>query len=447
MNQKLILIFSLLFSTLAIAQENPQSFSLEEAITYGLEHNRTVKNAAYDIQAAERQKWETIATGLPQLNGAVSYQDFLKLRTQVVPADAFGGPPGTLVPINFGVKQNLDASATLSQLLFDGSYLVGLQSAKVFLEISKNAKEKTDLEVRKSIINAYGNLLFTTEAEAILQNNADVLKKNLEDVTAIFNNGLDEEESVEQLQITLSGIESSLTNVKRLKQIASQMLNLSMGLDINSETILTDNLESLTIQNIDLRLANTQESVEDIIDYKIALNDKVSKELLVKLEKSKSLPTLNAFLSGGYLSYSDDFGFFESDQKYYGFGVFGFNMNIPIFSSGMRSASTQRSKINLQKAKENLTETEQNLRLQIATSKSNYQFAIEEYENKKQNLLLAERIERKNQTKFFEGVASSFDLRQAQLQLYTSQQDYLEAMLEVINRKAELETILNTPFK
>ena len=444
MKQILTIFFSLLISTSIFAQETPQSFSLEEAINYGLEHNRTVKNAALDIQAAEKQKWETIATGLPQLNGSVSYQDFLKLQTQVVPAEAFGGPPGQLNPINFGVKQNFNATATLSQLLFDGSYLVGLQSAKVFLEISKNAKEKTDLEVRKSIINAYGNVLLTNESQNILQRNVDVLKKNLNDVTAMFNNGLEEEESVEQLQITLSGVESNLNNIKRLKTIAIQMLNLALGLDINSQTFLTDSLESLTNQNINLELVNTEENIENVVDYKIALNDKASKELLVKLEKSKALPTLSTSLSGGYLSYSDSFEFFDKGQPYYGFGVFGVNLNIPIFSSGLKNASTQRAKINLQKSKDNLTETEQKLKLQIATSKSDYQFTIEEFENKKQNLALAERIESKNQTKFFEGVTSSFELRQAQLQLYTSQQEYLQAMLDVINKKAELETILNT---
>src|SRR5690606_29654511 len=241
-------------STVMMAQENPQSFSLQEAINYGLEHNRTVKNAVWDIQAAEKQKWETIATGLPQISANASYQDYLKLQTQVVPAEAFGGPAGEYAAINFGIKQTFNSSATLNQLLFDGSYLVGLQSAKVFLEISKNAKEKTDLEVRKSIINAYGNVLLTIESESILQKNLDVLQKNLKETTAIFENGLEEEESVEQLQITLSGVESNLNNVKRLKRISYQMLNIALGLDVDSQITLTDNLESLTLQHMDLDL-------------------------------------------------------------------------------------------------------------------------------------------------------------------------------------------------
>ena len=192
-------------------------------------------------------------------------------------------------------------------------------------------------------------------------------------------------------------------------------------------------------------MLEADESIDNNIDYRIAQNDKTSKELLLKYEKSKALPTLNAFINGGYAGYSDSFTFTHKDQKWFGSSLFGVSLNIPIFSSLERSARTQQAKINLEKSKDDLIETEQKIQLQIASAKSNYQFAIEDYDNKKQNLQLAERIEAKNETKFFEGVASSFDLRQAQLQLYTAQQDYLQAMLDVIAKKAELETILNTP--
>lgn len=444
MKNKLILIFSLLCSIVMFSQENTKSFSLQEAIDYALENNRTAKNAALDIKAAEKQKWETIATGLPQISASIDYQNFLKQQVSVIPAEFFGGNPGEFTEVVFGTKQSVNAFAKLEQKIFDGSYLVGLQSAKIFLEISKNAKEKTDLEVRKVVINAYGNVLLAEESMRILERNITVLKKNLNEATKIYENGLGEEESVEQLQITLSGVESNLNNTSRLKTLAYQMLNITLGTEINSKTTLTDNLESLTAQNIVLGLINTEENIENNIDFKIADNDKVSKELLLKLEKSKALPTLNAFVNAGYSSFSNDFVFTNSNQKWFGSSLLGVTMNIPIFSSAGRSASTQRARINLEKAKEDLTETQQKLKLQIASAKSDYQFAIEDYDNKKQNLNLAERIEQKNQTKFFEGITSSFELSQAQTQLYSSQQEFLQAMLDVINKKAELETVLNT---
>ncbi len=466
MKKTLIITLGLLFSYYINAQESTNSFTLQQAIDFALENNRTAKNAARDIKAAEKQKWETTATGLPQVNASIEYNNWLKQQVSLLPAAAFDNTQSTIdivndyfdvnqdnfninapegfIPLRFGTKQTMNASATVSQLLFDGSYLVGLQSAKVFLEISKNAKKKTDLEVRKAVINAYGNVLLAKESVKILEKNKAVLQKNLDETTKIYENGLEEEESVEQLQITLSGIESNLNNTSRLKTLAYQMLNITLGLDLNSSTTLIDDLESLTAQNISLELLNGQENVENTIDYKIAFNDKTSKELLLKLEKSKALPSLNAFVNGSYAGNSEEFTFAKSDQKWFGSSLLGVSMNIPIFSSLGRSASTQRARINLEKAEDDLTEVEQQIKLQIASAKSDYQFAIEDYENKKQNLNLAERIEKKNQTKFFEGISSSFELRQAQTQLYSAQQEFLQAMLDVINKKAELETALNT---
>ncbi|WP_439153263.1 TolC family protein [Winogradskyella sp.] len=440
-----ITVILLLCLSFGFSQEATMSLSLEEAIDFALENNRQAKNAERDIEAAKNQKWETTATGLPQINASIDYQNFLKQQVSVVPAEFFGGEPGEFAEVIFGTKQNVNATATLSQLIFDGSYLVGLQSAKVFLEISKNAKEKTDLEVRKSVINAYGNVLLAEESEALFKKNKDVLQKNLNETRKIYENGLAEEESVEQLEITLSGIESALKNATRLKGIAYQMFNIAIGTDLTSKIIFKDTLESLAEANITLELLQNEINVDNTIDYKIAENDKVSKELLLKLEKSKALPSLSGFINGGYLAFSNDFSFFQSDQNWSGFSLVGLNLNIPIFSSLGRTASTQRAQVNLEKAEEDLNYVEQQLKLQIETAKSNYQYAIEEYNNKKENLKLAERIENKNQIKFFEGISSSFDLRQAQTQLYTAQQNYLQAKLDVITKKAELETLLNTP--
>lgn len=443
MKNKLILIFSLFHSIIIFSQENILSFSLQEAINYAIENNRTSKMAALDIKAAEKQKWETTTIGLPQISASIDYNNWLKQQVSLIPAEFFGGNTGEFAEVTFGTKQTMNGTVKLEQLIFDGSYLVGLQSAKVFLEISKNAKEKTNLEVRKAVINAYGNVLLAEESVKILERNITVLKKNLHEITKIYENGLGDEESVEQLQITLSGVESNLKNTSRLKTLAYQMLNITLGTDLNANTILTDNLETLTAQHIVLELLNAEDNIENTIDYKISKNDEKAKTLLVKLEQSKALPTLRGFVNAGYSGNNEDFHFLKHDQKWFGSSLLGVSMNIPIFSSGGRSAATQRAKINLEKAKETLTETEQKLKLQIASAKSDYQFAIEDYDNKKQNLNLAERIEQKNQTKFFEGITTSFELRQAQTQLYTAQQEFLQAMLDVVNKKAALETVLN----
>ena len=198
--RKVFIITSILFSSLASqAQETKSySFNLEEAISFALDSNYTALNARRDIAKAIKQKWETTATGLPQISGDISYQNNLKQQVTLIPAELSGGEPGTFVPVTFGTKQNMNAVATLNQLIFDGSYLVGLQAAQAFLDFSENAAEKTNLEVRKGVINAYGSVLLAEELIAIFEKNKETLEKNLYETKKIFENGLTEEESVEQ---------------------------------------------------------------------------------------------------------------------------------------------------------------------------------------------------------------------------------------------------------
>ena len=439
---KFILI-ALFISGWSYSQEQTYSFTLQEAIDFALENNYSAINAERDIIDAQKQKWETIATGLPQITGDISYQNQLKQPVSLLPAELAGGEPGTFIPVVFSQPQTATATATLRQQIFDGSYIVGVQATKAFLSYSANNKEKTDLEVTKATVEAYGNVLLAEESVEILKKNKETLEKNLFETTKIFENGLGDEESVEQLQITLSSIDNQLKNAVRLQDITLKMLNLVMGIDLDAPTKLEDELDNLAQKQIDFDLLEGELKMENNVDFKLATNLNEQRYFEWKLAKSRALPTLNAFVNYGSSAFSDDFTFLDGDQQWFDSSVLGFDLSIPIFSSLKRSASTQRAKIALEKAKTQLTEAEEQIRLQLENARSNYTLAIEQYETSKNNLNLAERIENKNQIKYFEGIASSFELRQAQTQLYTAQNEYLQSMVEVINKKTELEIILN----
>lgn len=440
------LIIAFLLSSFLYAQENQDNyaFTLEEAISHALQNNYQAINASRDIDAAKKKKWETTTIGLPQLDANVNYQNNFVLQKSVVPAEFFGGNPGEFQEIEFGTKHNMTANATLSQLIFDGSYLVGLQSAKVYLQISENAKEKTDLEIREIVTNAYGNVLLANESVKVLEENKKSLDQTLFETEETYKNGLIEEENVEQLQITLSQINSSLSNAKRRSEIALNMLKLVLGIDIEKNLTLKDNLDNLAKQNIDLNAMSSEFNVQENIDYKIGQNTLESNRLLVKLEKSKALPSLAANVNFGYNTFANDFTVFNSNQKWFNYSNLGVALNIPIFSSLGRSARTQQAKIAYEQSKTQLKETEQKLLLEYQTAKNNYEYSVELYNVSKENLSLAERIEQKQNIKFKEGISSSFEYTEAQRQLYSAQQDYLQSMIDVINKKTALDKIINT---
>jgi outer membrane protein TolC len=445
MRKILIIGLGILLNANIAAQESI-SLSLQQAVDYALINSYAAINANRDIDAAKKKKWETTTIGLPEITAKIDYQNWLKQQVSLIPAEFFGGNQGEFAEITFGTKNTMNASATLNQLIFDGSYLVGLQSAKTYLKISENAKEKTEHGIREAVINAYGNVLLSEESVLILEKNLATLEKNLRETNQIYLNGFIEEENVEQLKITLASVKSQLSKTQKLKNIAYKMLNITLGIDINTSVKLTDTLNKLALENIDLGLLSTKLTIENHVDFKIAKNTERSNELLMKLEQSKALPTLKSFVNFGYVGFGENFDFLKNEQKWFDSSLLGVSLEIPIFSSFARSSRTQQAKIELEKAKTNLTLTEQKLMLQLETAKTEYNYSIEEFETSKQNLALAERIESKQQIKFFEGISTSFELSESQRQLYTMQQNYLQTMLTIIANKAALDNALNTPI-
>lgn len=446
---KSISIFLIGFFCISLTAQTPRdttalSLSLKDAIALGLENNYTSIKSEKEVEKALKQKWEIISQGLPQINGNVDYQNFLKQPVTLIPGEIADGDKGTFVPVRFGTKQNLSATATWSQLIFDGSYIVGVQSAKTLLQISKNAKVKTDLEVRKAVINAYGNVLMAEESVEILKKNLATVEKNLNDTQKIYENGLAEEEDVEQLKITRLGLENNLNRSIRMRDISYQVLNMALGIPVDSQVNLTEDLDALAMQYFDLELLEKDIPVEENIDVRIAQNTAEAANIFIRLEKAKALPSITGFVNYGASGNSDDFTFFDQDQIYYSQSILGINLKLPIFSSGMRSARTQQKELEYEEALLDLEQTRNQIRLEIESAKSNYRFSLENYQAQQESLALAERIENKNQIKFFEGLASSFELSEAQRQLYVAQQNLLQAMLEVINSKVELENVLST---
>jgi len=441
-NLKLLFLFTLNFYCV-VGQELPEQVSLEQAVAFGKDNNRQILNANREVQRAYKERWSTIAIGLPQVRANASYQNFIELPTSLIPAQFFGGKEGEFAEVQFGTPQTVVAGVTLDQLIFDGSYIVGLEATKVYLAISENILEKTMLEIRKSIISTYSSILLVQENIKFLKKNRNSLEANLNEVRELFRNGFEEEESVEQLRLTLSGIETQLRYAQNTEKITFNMLKLLMGYPTSPPLTLTDTLETLTTEGLFEEKFDTNPNLSGNIDIKIATNNLKSESLLFKFEKSKNLPRLSAFINGNYTGNSETFSFTDSQQKWFGASLFGINLNVPVFSSLNRRSQSQKAKIAVDQAQTTLEETEERINIEFQAAQNEYRLAVETYFTNKENLALASRIEEKNQSKYFEGLSSSFELRQAQLQLYTAQNNYITAIQNVIQKKLNLETLLN----
>ena len=438
-----LILFLTLLTGITYAQELPDSLSLEDAITFGLINNRSIINADRDIQKAKKEKWKIIASGLPQISSEVNYQNFLEMPVSLVPAEFFGGNQGEFSELIFGTEQNMIGSLKMEQLIFDGSYLVGLQATKVYLAISENLFEKTNLEVKKMITNLYSNVLLAEYNILFLEKNKASLENNFQEIHNLFKSGFKEEESVEQIQLSLAQTNSRLKYAQNMVKIQQDMLKFVIGYPMETPLKLTDELDDIFNENLYFESAPDPDNVENNIDIRIASNNVKSESLKLKLEKSKALPKVNAFVNQTFTGNSNEFTFTNDDQKWYASSLLGLNVKIPIFSSLGRSANTQKAKISLDQAKTNLEEVQSKIRIEVRTALNEYQFAIDNYYTEKENLRLAENIEGKNQIKYFEGMIQSFELRMSQIQLYNAQNNFVNAIQKVITNKIELETLLN----
>jgi len=440
MKKKLLYIF-FLAGLIGFAQDTPASFSLNEAVEWGMNYNRTLKRATIEVQKAHKEKWKTLSIGFPQINANLIYQNNIEQPVSLIPAQFFGGQAGEFAEVIFGTKQTAMGTVELNQLIFDGTYVIGVQGIRHFIETAENVLEKTQIEVKKAIVTSYVNALVARESLAVLKKNALALEKNIEEAHQLYKNGFTEEESVEQLRLTLSSLNSQIRYLSKSTDLANNVFKLLLGIELTENPSFSNSLEELA--TLHLLEEDPTASYENNIDIRLAENEVTTEGFLYRLERAKGLPSFSAFLNGSYMGNNDEFDFTNSSQKWFGSSAFGFKLKVPIFSSFGRMASAQKAKLSVLQAETKLIEVKAQIYVDWQNALNNYALAKEEHATALENLSLAERIEKKNTTKFFEGLSGSFDLRQAQLQLYQAQQKAIQGMRNVVLEKTILDTIIN----
>jgi outer membrane protein len=437
------LITAIIFVGIISANANePLRLSLEDAQKYALEHNLELRNAKADANIASRQVWEITASGLPQIDGSVGYQYFTDIPTNLVPAEFFGGQPGEFAEIQFGTEQNLTASLTVNQLIFDGSYIVGLQAARIFRELSQRIYLKSELEIKSMVTETYYLNLATAQNLEIMQENLTNLEKTLFETQKTFDAGFTDAINVDQLKLTVANLKNRIASMERQKELSLNMLKFQIGLDIEHPLVLTDELEVM-FRNISPDISGIDDfNPENHIDFRIMKSQETMQLMTMRREWSFYLPNLSAFYTRQENAYRNEFNFFQGGQSWYPTSIIGLSLNIPIFSSGLRASRVQQARLELEKAQNNTRQIEQSLRLQKQEAWSGMQTAMEQYNNEKENLELAERILSRTRIMFREGLASSLELTQASDQFLSTQSNYINAMFELLNAKNKLDKAL-----
>jgi len=455
--RKYLLTFILIGSVVqGFGQDKKETIklSLPEAQAFALQNNRAIKSSKIDIQHAEKQVWENIATGLPQFSVAANY-----LHQFVVPQLSFGPmldinslPDGNITksdlanayknspPISLGIRNNTTIDFTVSQLIFSGEYLVGLQATKVVKEMTEKGLEKTENETKESVAGTYHLVLVLGENGKVLNQSLKSVDQTYNELVKMNEQGLNEETDVDQVKISKSNIQTLITSIESQKQISLKLLKFQLGLSFDQNIELTDSLPGIIEQGKIQYLTSTVFDVNNSVDYQLVNYQKDISALMLKREKSKYLPTIAAFYRHEEQTNMPAFNFAVKD-------VVGASLNVPIFTSGMRNAKVSEAKFDLAKADLAKETAEQGLIMEFETAKSNYQTAYSNFITNRESMDLSKKVYDKTVIKYKEGVSSSFELTQNQNQFLTAESNYYNSVLSLLNAKAKLDRILSTSNK
>jgi outer membrane protein len=438
--------------TAGFSQDNkePLKLSITEAQAYALQNNRAVQAARIDIDIAGKKVWETITMGLPQLNLATNYQHQFVVPQLILGRylDVNSLPDGAITKVDIlsaykespavslGVKNNTTFDFTLSQLIFSGEYIVGLQATKVFKEISEKSLVKTEAQTKESVAGTYHLILVLGENIRVLSESLKAIEQMYGDMVKMNQQGFNEETDVDQIKINKTNIQTLITSMESQKDVSVKLLKFQLGVDFGKEVILTDSLPGVINSGNMEYLSSPVFNVETSIDYQMISNLEKASALSLKREQSKVLPTFSAFYRRHEQLNKPSFNFNVKDMV-------GVSINVPIFSSGMRASKISQARFDLEKSRLNTENVSQSLIMEYESAMNGYKTAFSNFINNRESMMLSKKVYDKTIIKQHEGVSSSFELTQNQNQFLTAESNYYSSVLSLLNAKAKLDRILS----
>ena len=407
-------IISIIFClTTSYYTQAQNAFSIKQAQEHALNNNYEIKNAQLDVEHASKKMQETLSVGLPQINADIEWQNFIEVPTTLVPASQFNpeAPDNIYTEMQFGIPHSTNASITARQLIFNGSYLVGLKAAKYFMKFAEARKNLTESQIKDSVATAYFNVLIAKENSDFIEQIVHIHKDIVDEIQEKYLNGFVEDLEVDRMSLILSQMEMQYANTQRQTEIAEAYLKLIIGTPLEDEIILSDSLEQLLNSSVNFKLEEAQ--IENRLEYKMADMKIRLKELDMRRHQSNYLPTVSAFASIGRNAMGVDFNAFEEDVNWYPSQLVGVKISLPIFDGLGGMAKTQQARLIYEQAKNDKNQITANLKLAFLASQSNYLNAISNYNHEQNNVILSKKIYNKTLGKYREGLVSSIELSEA----------------------------------
>jgi len=403
--------------------------TLNQAQQHAIDFNWQVENARLDVKGADKRIWESVATGLPQLDASLDYTNFMG-------ADIVFRFDESLPAQTIPFKPTSNAVLTFNQLIFSGNYIVGLQAAKLYKLLMERNYDKSEMDIKEQVTTSYYLVLVSERTLEIIQQNLVNMRKTYENTKAMARVGMAENTDADQLEVSVTMLENSVRSTERQIELYYNMLRFQLGLDINAQIVLEESLEEV-LEHVNVRAVIDQPFfMENNIDFRIISAQEDLSHKQVSLELMNYLPSINGFYTHQEKILKPNF---DMQPK----NMIGLTMNVPIFSSGMRRARVAQARINLEKTENSRSLVEEQLRLQEKQFRFNLKNALERYESQKKNVEVARRVLNSFTLKFQQGIVTSLDLTVANDNYLQAENNLITATMELLRADLELEILLN----
>ena len=415
-----------------------QQLSLIQAKEFAKTNAPAIKNARHNQEVAKISTDELLGIGLPQINGSIQYQNFLNLPTSIVPGDFFGAP-GQDVRVQFGVPHQATAGLSASQLLFDGTWLVGLRASRAYADLQSKTVDRSASEVSMQAADAYVLAAVTEANVKILEELLANLEKLRTETSAMQQAGFMEVQDVEQIDLSINEIKIQLNYTQSYTLITKNLLKFTIGMPIAAEIELTDNIETLTAVNT---VSSDTFSPESHVDVQMAQKGLLLQQLNLKAKKAAYLPNLASFYNLQTQGLRSEFNYFDTSLPWFPIQLWGIQLNVPILSGGIRNKSVQKVGVEVKRMEEAVQTAKEAVTLEYTTAFTEYNSSSQRVEQADKNLKLAKSILAKEEVKFREGVTGSFNITQRNQQIIDAHGQYISAVLNMLKAKNKLDKCL-----
>jgi outer membrane protein len=435
-----LLLAFLLPASISFAQQKKDSIhhlSLQQSIAYAVDHQGNVINARYEVDKANAKLREMIGIGLPQVSASANIQDFLQIPTTLIPASFFGGPAGTFEGVKFGTQYNTTGEIDASQLIFDGTYIVGLEATKTYKELSQKSLVQTTIQTVSSVTKAYYTILVNHWKLQMVDADVQRLKALMDQSQAMYEKGFAEKIDWERIKVSYNNLKTQETTIGKLVGLSYQLLKFQMGMPLSDSLTLSDSLKSIPLSP-DME-KDTTFRPENRIEYSQALTNLVGQELLLRKDNYSYFPSLAAYASVSRQALGNQFEIFNSSQTWYPTALVGLKLSVPIFDGLQKSNRVQQDKISILEAQNTLNTVKQSIYLDLANSSTNLQNALSDLRNQQENMDLAQNVEHDAKIKYEAGTGSNIEVIDAETSLTESESNYYNALFNALVAKVDYE--------